>query len=174
MLKKTLLFSKKCSLTTKHEQLVVQSEARNATIPIEDIGFVVLENHESYISLPAMDKLVQNNVAVIFCNRQHLPNAMLLNLDGHHRQQEHFKNQINASEPLKKQLWQQTVKQKIKNQGILMEKTTGKTNHFAFLESKVLSGDTSNMEAVAPVTTGSICLKTILSARATARTPIIS
>jgi CRISPR-associated protein Cas1 len=73
---------------------------------------------------------------------------MFLNLNSHHIQQELFKNQIEASLPLKKQLWQQTVVEKIKNQGLLLQKVTGAKNNFKFLASKVLSGDTSNMEAV--------------------------
>jgi CRISPR-associated protein Cas1 len=74
---------------------------------------------------------------------------MFLNLNSHHIQQEIFRNQINASVPLKKQLWQQTIVEKILNQGILLEKITGRKNTFEFLSSKVLSGDTTNMEGVA-------------------------
>jgi CRISPR-associated protein Cas1 len=74
---------------------------------------------------------------------------MFLNLNSHHIQQEIFRNQIEASVPLKKQLWQQTVVEKIKNQGILLQKITGKKNQFEFIAGKVLSGDTSNMEGVA-------------------------
>lgn len=149
MIKKTLLFSKKCSITTLNEQLVVKSEQRNASIPIEDIGYVVIDHNETYISVPALNKLISNNCAVIYCNEKHMPNAMLLNLNSHHIQQEIFKHQIGASVPLKKQLWQQTIKEKIINQGILLEKITNRKNNFKFLASKVLSGDSSNMEAVA-------------------------
>jgi CRISPR-associated protein Cas1 len=78
-----------------------------------------------------------------------MPNGMFLNLNSHHIQQEIFKNQIDASAPLKKQLWQQTIKQKIKHQGILLEKITGNKNKFEYLASNVLSGDSTNMEAVA-------------------------
>lgn len=149
MLKKTLLFSNKCSVTTKNEQLVITSETKNRTIPIEDIGFLVIDNPEIYISITTLNVLVENNAAVIICNKTHLPNGLFLNLNSHHIQQDIFKHQLNASMPLKKKLWQQTVVEKIKNQGILLEKTTKKTNKFAFLASKVLSGDTTNMEAVA-------------------------
>lgn len=78
-----------------------------------------------------------------------MPNGLFLNLNSHHVQQEIFKHQINASVPLKKQLWQQTIVEKITNQGILLSKITSKNNNFEFLASKVLSGDTSNMEGVA-------------------------
>uniref|UniRef100_UPI004048D4DE type II CRISPR-associated endonuclease Cas1 n=1 Tax=Mariniflexile sp. TaxID=1979402 RepID=UPI004048D4DE len=130
-------------------QLVISTDQREASIPIEDIGFIVIDNPKVYISMTAMNLLVSNNAAVIICNTQHLPNGLFLNLNSHHIQQEIFKNQIEASAPLKKQLWQQTIVEKIKNQGILLEKTTKSKNQFEFLASKVLSGDTSNMEAVA-------------------------
>lgn len=149
MLKRTLLLENKASITTKNLQLVIKTEARESTIPIEDIGYIVLDNAEIYMSLTAMNLLIENNAAVIVCNANHLPNGMFMNLNSHHIQQEIFKNQIEASVPLKKQLWQQTVIEKITNQGILLEKITEKKNNFDFLASKVLSGDTGNMEGVA-------------------------
>ena len=149
MLKKTILLENKASLTTKNLQLVIKTEARETTIPIEDIGFIVLDHYEIFMSIPAMNFLIENNAAVIVCNSFHLPNGMFLNLNSHHIQQEIFKNQIEASLPLKKKLWQQTVVEKIKNQGVLLEKITGNKNTFEYFASKVLSGDTSNMEGVA-------------------------
>ncbi|MDN3664062.1 type II CRISPR-associated endonuclease Cas1 [Algibacter miyuki] len=149
MLKKTLLFSNKCSITTKNCQLVIKSETRDGTIPIEDIGFVVIDNPEIYISITALNSLIENNASVITCNKTHLPHGMFLNLNSHHIQQAVFKHQIAASAPLKKQLWQQTIVEKIKNQGVLLQQITKRKNKFDFLASKVLSGDTTNMEAVA-------------------------
>lgn len=149
MIKKSILIENKTVITTKLQQLVLKSEIRESTIPIEDIGFLVIDNNETYLSIPAMNLLIENNTAVIICNTNHLPNGMFLNLNSHHIQQEIFKNQIEASVPLKKQLWQQTIFNKITNQGILLEKITGEKNSFEFLASKVLSGDTTNMEAVA-------------------------
>ncbi len=149
MLKKTLLLENKASLTTKNKQLIIKTESRESSIPIEDIGFIVIDNAEIYCSINTMNLLIENNSSVIICNTNHLPNGMFLNLNSHHIQQEIFKNQINASIPLKKQLWQQTIVEKITNQGILLEKITESKNSFGFLASKVLSGDSSNMEAVA-------------------------
>ena len=149
MLKKSILLENKASLTTKNLQLVIKTDSKESTIPIEDIGFLVIDNPEVYISIPTLNLLVENNTSVIICNTNHLPNGMFLNLNSHHIQQEIFKNQINATVPLKKQLWQQTIVEKISNQGILLETITSKKNNFDFLASKVLSGDTSNMEGVA-------------------------
>ncbi|WP_445747336.1 type II CRISPR-associated endonuclease Cas1 [Polaribacter sp.] len=149
MIKKTLFFSKKYSISTKNLQLVIKNDTETRTIPIEDIGYVVLENQEIYISIPAISQLVSNNVAVIFCDNTHMPQSMLLNLDGHYIQQEIFKEQIAASAPLKKQLWQQVIQQKITNQGLLLDLLNKKEHPLAYYSSKVLSGDSSNREAVA-------------------------
>jgi CRISPR-associated protein Cas1 len=149
MIKRTLFIENKFSITTKNQQLILKSEIRESSIPIEDIGFIVLDHAEIYISIPAMNLMIENNTALIICGSNHLPNGMFLNLNSHHIQQELFKKQINASLPLKKQLWQQTIEEKITNQGLLLEKITGNKNNFAFLISKVLSGDSSNMEGVA-------------------------
>lgn len=149
MIKKSILIENKTSITAKNLQLIIKSEIRESSIPIEDIGFLVLDHQEIYLSLPAMNLLVENNTSVIICAKNHLPNGMFLNLNSHHIQQEVFKNQIEASIPLKKQLWQQTIVEKITNQGILLTKITPNKNTLEFLASKVLSGDTTNMEGVA-------------------------
>jgi CRISPR-associated protein Cas1 len=149
MIKRTLLVENKSSITSKNLQLIIKSEIRESTIPIEDIGFLVLDNVEIYISIPAMNLLIENNTSVIICGNNHLPNGMFLNLNSHHIQQEIFKNQIDASLPLKKQLWQQTIVEKINNQGFLLNQITDQKNAFEFLASKVLSGDSTNMEGVA-------------------------
>jgi CRISPR-associated protein Cas1 len=151
MLKRSLFFGNKASLNTKLEQLVIKTENRETTVPIEDIGFVVIEHPEVYISVPALIKLSENNVAVIFCDAKHLPCSMLLNLNGHHIQEELFKNQINASEPLKKQLWQQTIKTKIRNQAEHLKILNKPFKVLNYYESNVLSGDTDNREGSASV-----------------------
>jgi len=144
MIKRRLFFENKCSLTLKYEQLVVKTVDREKTIPIEDIGFLVIENQETYISIPALSKLSSNNVSVIFCDNKHMPQSMLLNLDAHHIQQELFRHQINASEPLKKQLWQQIIKHKIKNQSSLLIRNEKNDTPLEYYQSKVLSGDSEN------------------------------
>ncbi|MDP3313498.1 type II CRISPR-associated endonuclease Cas1 [Lutibacter sp.] len=149
MIKRTLFFSNKATINTKNEQLVIKTSNREVTVPIEDIGFIVLEHHEIYITIPSLIKLSENNVAVIFCNQKHMPTSMLLNLDNHHIQQEIFKYQINATEPLKKQLWQQTIKTKIKHQAQHLQLLNKPFEVLNYYESKVLSGDTTNMEAAA-------------------------
>ena len=149
MLKKTILLENKTNVNVRNLQLIIKSEIRESTFPIEDIGFLVVDHPEIFISMTAMNLLVDNNACLIICGKNHLPNGMFLNLNSHHVQQEIFRNQIEASVPLKKQLWQQTIQEKILNQSIFLERVSGQKNNLQFFASKVLSGDTSNMEGIA-------------------------
>lgn len=149
MLKRTVLLENKTSIGVKNLQLVIKTDLRESTIPAEDIGYLVIDHPQVFLSIPAMNLLIENNAAIIICGNNHLPNGMFLNLNSHHIQQEIFRHQMEATLPLKKKLWQQTIVEKINNQGILIERLTGEKYHFEYLASKVLSGDTSNMEGVA-------------------------
>jgi len=149
MLKRSILIENKAAIHSRDLQLHIKTESREATVPIEDIGFLVIDNSETYLSINAMNLMVENNTAIIICGKNHMPNGMFLNLNSHHIQQEIFKKQLEASVPLKKQLWQQTIVEKINNQGQLLTQLTGEVNPLASFSGRVLSGDTSNMEGAA-------------------------
>jgi len=118
------------------------------TIPIEDIGVVVLDNPQITLTHYAIEKLLANNCALITCNSQHLPAGLLLPLEGNSVQSERFSDQIHASIPLKKQLWQQTVIAKIENQQRNLKQLHGNlAKELLFWSEKVNSGDTQNIEA---------------------------
>lgn len=151
MLKRTLFFSKPSRLSTKDEQLIIELKESGEThrAPIEDIGFIVMEHPQISFSMPLLDRLINNNVAVIFCNNYHMPSSMLLNLDGHHLQGELFRQQLSVSEPLKKNIWAQTVVNKIKNQARLLNKMGKPGERLHTLASNVKSGDSTNREGLA-------------------------
>jgi CRISP-associated protein Cas1 len=110
MIKRTLHFGNPAYLKTTNDQLVVERPDLPAnTVPIEDIGLVVLDHQQITISQALLAKLLDNNVAVITCNHTHHPTGLLLNLDGHTLQSQRFRDQLESSLPLRKQLWQQTV-----------------------------------------------------------------
>jgi CRISP-associated protein Cas1 len=151
MLKRTLFFSNPFRLNLKQSQMVITPKSGNksVTIPIEDIGFVVIENMQSDVSLPLLEALVKNNVAVVFCNSLHHPQSLLLNLDSNTTQSELFRHQIDASIPLKKNLWKQTVEAKLYNQARCL-KVLGKQHSSVMLYAKrVRSGDPDNREGAA-------------------------
>ena len=119
------------------------------SVPIEDIGFVVLEHQQTNITLPLLNALSDNNVAVIFCGNDFMPNAMLMNLDSNKTQGESYRAQIEASEPLKKGLWKQIVEAKIRNQAKLLNKLGKNGDKLKPLYMNVKSGDVDNREGVA-------------------------
>src|SRR5690606_1517265 len=149
MIKRTLMFSNPAYLSHKDKQLVIsfpENDRNNRTVPIEDIGVVVLENQQITISHGCIAALLQNNVAVVSCDSSHMPTGLILPLDGGHTQSERFRYQIEASVPLKKQLWQQTIQQKILNQAnVLKSKGILSDNMFRWSKS-VRSGDPDNYE----------------------------
>lgn len=150
MIKKTLCFSNPAYLSLKNRQLVIKSETTDTdpvTIPIEDIGVVVLDHQQITITHGALSALLDNNAAVVTCNGQHLPVGLMLPLEGNTIQSERFQNQIGASLPLRKQLWQQTVEQKIRNQATLLQSIPGvETGNMLHWASEVRSGDSTNLE----------------------------
>jgi len=152
MIKKTLYFGNPCFINCKDLQLIINKKSENGDkeetiIPIEDIGTVIVDNYGVTLTQYSLSLLLENNVAVVICNSNHLPNGMLLNLDGNTLQSEFFKNQVNASVSLKKQLQQQTISYKISNQASLLKSLGIKSQNMFNWSEEVKSGDTSNLEA---------------------------
>lgn len=153
MIKKTLFFGNPAYLSVKNSQLVVKFTNQETqqevvrTVPIEDIGLVVLEERQITITNAALDALLQNNCAVITCDEKHMPAGMLLPLVGNTIQSERFANQIDASLPLKKQLWQQTIQAKIRNQASVLKRLSGvEVGCMLAWANDVKSGDSDNLE----------------------------
>ena len=154
MIKRTLYFENPAYLSLKNQQLVVkyptvENEVENTkTVPIEDIGIVILANQQITITHGAIAALLDNNCAVVTCNnRNFMPQGLLLNLEGNTLQSERFTAQIKASQPLKKQLWQQTIQAKIINQAnILQTIQKQEVKNMLKWANDVRSGDSSNLE----------------------------
>lgn len=160
MIKRTLCFSNPAMLSLANGQLVVKlidpsrynaqmgiKHEPSATIPIEDIGVMVLDHQQITLTHGVMGALIENNVALITCNGQHLPTGLMLPLDGNTLQSERFQEQIEASLPLKKQLWQQTISQKIRNQAAVLKTLRGaEVGNMMVWSNNVKSGDSENLE----------------------------
>ena len=151
MIKRTLFFSNAVCLTLKNKQLVIQNkETREETsVPIEDIGFVILENNQIYISIPVINALADNNAAIVFCNEKHLPFSMNLPLDCNTIQNQLFTAQLETTLPIKKNCWKQIIEQKIKNQARVLEKYKIDSKKLKQYATEVKSNDSTNREAIA-------------------------
>jgi len=154
MIKRTLFFSNPAYLSTKNKQLVInypENDKATKTVPIEDIGVLVLENQQITITNGLLSKLIKNKAAIINCDAYHLPISLLQPLVGHSEQTERMRQQLNASIPLKKNLWQQTINAKIKNQANFLEKRKVPARKMYKWASEVKSGDIENHESRAAV-----------------------
>lgn len=151
MIKQTLMFTTPVSLSLKNQQLVVSIKESSEVItrPIEDIGFVIIENPMVRMSVPLLNAFADNNVGVVFCDDKQMPKSMLMNLDANTTQQEAYRFQIGASQPTKKQIWKQIVEAKIKNQAALLNKLGKNGNVLKPYYSNVASGDSTNREGTA-------------------------
>lgn len=162
MIKRTLYFGNPAYLSLKLKQLVVRLPQNDGeqkdekeltrTVPIEDLGVIILDHKQITITQALLAELLDNNCAVITCDSRQLPTGLFLPLAGNSVQNERFRLQLEASLPLKKQLWQQTIEAKIRNQAAMLSYTTGEVhkNMLKWSES-VRSGDVENMEARAAV-----------------------
>lgn len=154
MIKKTLFFSNPAYLSTNQEQLVITNPRDShsvKTVPIEDVGVLVLENQQITLTNGLLSKLIKNKAVIINCDAFHLPISLLQPLVGHSEQAERFKVQLSASIPLKKNLWQQTISAKITNQAVHLDLLQIPTRKMFKWATEVKSGDTENHESRAAV-----------------------
>ncbi len=150
MIKRTLYFSNPCTLKRKDMQMQIcfpsEEMKEVTTVPVEDIGLVILDNSQILISHALMMALTENNTVIISCDSKHMPSGLLLPMFSHHAFTEKLHYQIKASQPLIKNLWQQTIIAKIKNQSALLFSVGAETKKMEFYASSVRSGDTANVE----------------------------
>ena len=162
MIKKTFYFGNPAYLSLQNGQMIIKlpevevnsslpdSFKQKSVIsrPIEDIGLVVLDNTQITITSGLLEALLENKCSVITCDSKSMSVGLMLPLSGNTLQNERFREQLDASLPLKKQLWQQTIKSKIQNQHAVLENCLqDKFRCMQVWAEDVKSGDTDNMEA---------------------------
>ena len=152
MLKRSLVFMHPATLSLRNGQMVIirkELPDDNLTVPIEDIGLVMINHAMVSLTIPLLNALTEQNVAVIFCNEKGMPASMLYNLQGNTTQGETLRNQLEVGEVLKKTLWKQIIEAKIKNQAALLNKMGKEGSILKPLYTNVKSGDSDNREGIA-------------------------
>lgn len=152
MIKRSIYIGNPMYLSVKDEQLVLrkpEEKESGHTIPIEDLGYLELDHPQITVTMAALQKLATENCAVALCDQSHLPMALLLPLCGHSVHTERMKPQLEATLPLNKRLWQQTIIAKIRNQAAVLQLNAKPHEPLLQKAEKVQSGDATNREAVA-------------------------
>ncbi len=152
MLKRTIYIGNPAYLKLKDNQLKIEDVATKevkGSVPIEDLAFLVLDHYQITLSHQLIIALQQNNVAIISCDESHLPLGLMLPMNGHVEHSERLRYQINCSEPLRKQLWKQTVEAKIYQQKEVLKHYNLHYEPMTNYMNEVKSGDSTNMEGIA-------------------------
>ena len=161
MIKKTVYFGNPAYLSLRNKQMVIKlpevetnhelpvelKKQAEVTKPVEDLGVVVLDNRRITITQGLLEALLENNCAVITCDSHSMPVGLMLPLYGNTTQNERFRCQLDASLPLRKQLWQHTIKAKIENQAAVLATCSGMpTKTMLRWADDIRSGDPDNIE----------------------------
>ena len=146
MIKRMIGISNRAYIFHKDEQLHVRMESKEKTVPIEDIGVLILEDLQSTISVSSLSALMENNVVVVGCDKSHTPNSLMFPISANVLHTAILKTQLKASVALKKQLWRQTIKAKLLNQAAVLHSKTINAEPMEHWAKKVRSGDPDNFE----------------------------
>lgn len=150
MISRIVDISTPCFLSVKHQQLVIERDGdKVGSVPIEDLGVLILDNHSLVYTQQVMMACAEANVAVIVCNDKHMPVSMFVPFDANSLHTKTLNAQISATEPIKKRMWQQIVQAKVGEQAKLAKNVKPRVQKLAKLKDAVKSGDPDNIEGLA-------------------------
>lgn len=136
-------------LNVSLDQLVIRSGDNKQTVPLEEIGIVIISNPAVALTHAVLSGICERGGAIIVCNEKRLPAGMMLPFEGNFVQSERFESQASASLPVKKYLWRQIVRAKVQAQGVALKAIHGREFGFVKLALRVRTGDAQNIEAIA-------------------------
>lgn len=138
-------------LHIRNKQLLIEKDGRIVdTIPVEDLGILILHHPAITISQAAVITCQKENVVLVFCDERHIPYSVLLPLvEGHSLHQKVLRQQLDLRITAQKRLWQQIVKYKIHEQSLTLRLLGYDSSNLDLLEKKVRPGDSENHEAQA-------------------------
>jgi len=147
---RTILVTKPCKLSVKNLQLIYEPyEEKSIKVPLEDITVIVLETHQATVTTALLSQIAEKNIALFTCDSYHIPNGCFTPFHQHSRLSQIAHIQRDMKLPLKKQIWQKIITQKISNQSKLLDFFEIDNIQLELLKDKVKSGDSENLEALA-------------------------
>ena len=131
--------------------LIIKEEGGDLQrLPLDDIGVLLLTSPRATLSTSLMNALAERGIITMLCDVKQRPASYLCPYQPHGEMAARLREQIKASLPLKKRLWQSVVKAKISHQASILE-ILGRAhvNRLKKLSREVTSGDKENREAQA-------------------------
>lgn len=117
--------------------------------PIDDIDCLLVYGYGLTYSHNLLVKFCEINIPIVLCSNNFMPIGFLMSANANYERKTRLQEQIDVSLPFSKKLWQTLIKEKIRNQQIVLENAGSETKDFTYLIAKVRSGDIENVEAVA-------------------------
>lgn len=148
-----VIYVEKCEYLRLYlDNLKVMVKDNDILFPISDIQILVIDNYQSNISVPLINKLTENNVCTIICGVDHLPKSYILPINGNFATSGNINKQITWEKERKALLHSIIVKYKIENQ-IEILKQNNKSHEvikklYEFVDSIELD-DRTNREGLA-------------------------
>jgi CRISPR-associated protein Cas1 len=151
MTKQVVYIGKPAHLYLEYGQLIVLVKETNeeTVFPIEDLGAIEIDHPQTTITAACLQKMMELQVSVMISDDKHMPSGLMLPMVGHTLQQKHGRAQVEASKPVHKQIWQQTVSAKITNQARVLEMVGKPYKELDNMAKSVRSGDSENLEGQA-------------------------
>ena len=147
---RTVLITKPCRLSMKNRQLVYEpKDEKSVRVALEDITVIVIEDNRSTLTTALLSHLSEHNIVLFTCDSYHMPNGLFTPFHQHSRLSQISHIQVEMKLPLKKQIWQKIISQKIFNQAQLLKYFNKEDFQVSVLVDKVKSGDSDNLEALA-------------------------
>ncbi len=136
----------------KDNQLVIEKENASSKIPLEDISYVLIEDSTTVLTTRLLAEFGKNAIALIICDETFEPTSIMYPYNYHFKQLEVFSRQLEITEDVKNEFWNQIVKRKIENSVRVLEMTSkeefpiSKLNEYV---NEVVDGDKKNREGLA-------------------------
>jgi CRISPR-associated protein Cas1 len=134
----------------KNRQLVYEpKDEQSVRVALEDITVIVIEDNRSTLTTALLSHISEHNIVLFTCDSYHMPNGLFTPFHQHSRLSQISHIQVEMKLPLKKQIWQKIISQKIFNQAQLLKYFNKEDFQVSVLVDKVKSGDSDNLEALA-------------------------
>jgi len=147
-----IIIKKSEKIHFKDNQLIIEKEGNSSKVPLEDINYVLIEDSTTILTTRLLAEFGKNAISLIICDEKFEPTSIMYPYNYHFKQLEVFYHQLEISEEIKNEFWNQIVKRKIENSVRVLEMTSKDelpiTKLTQYIE-EVVDGDSKNREGLA-------------------------
>ena len=118
---RVVAITRRCKLDLRLNYLVIRGE-ETLRIHLSEISTLIIETTTVSITAALLCELTKRKIKVIFCDEKHNPSSELVPYYGSHDTSDKVRAQVKWLDDIKAEIWTEIIKEKIKNQAILLER----------------------------------------------------